>query len=155
VPLIKAAMAHKGFAFIDIVSPCVTFNNNDGSTKSYDYMREHSEALAEIGYVPEKEEIKVFYETGSSTQVEMHDGSTVLLNKLADGWNPRDRNAAVNRLQKAKEANEILTGLIYIDTDSQDLHTVLNTTQQPLNTLAQTQVCPGAAVLAAINDDHR
>ena len=110
VPMIKAAMSHHGFALIDVVSPCVTFNNNDGSTKSYDYMRDHMEALAEIGFVPEKEEITVSYSEGTSKSVEMHDGSLIQLHKLADGWNPEDRNSAVQRLQKARAEGEILTG---------------------------------------------
>ncbi|MFN8355819.1 MAG: 2-oxoacid:ferredoxin oxidoreductase subunit beta [Spirosomataceae bacterium] len=155
VPMIKAAMSHHGFALIDVVSPCVTFNNNDGSTKSYDYMRDHMEALAEIGFVPEKEEITVSYSEGTSKSVEMHDGSLIQLHKLADGWNPEDRNSAVQRLQKARAEGEILTGLLYIDSTSQDLHDILNTSHRPLNTLQEEDLCPGDAKLEAINQEFR
>ncbi len=155
VPLIKAALSHNGFALIDVLSPCVTFNNNPGSTKSYDYVRDHIEALAEIGFVPEKEEITVSYDTGSSVDVELHDGSVVHLQKLADGWDPRDRQAALNRLQQAKAEGEILTGLVYIDPDSKDLHEVIKSDTRPLNSLKEEDLCPGAGVLAVINDEFR
>ena len=155
VPLIKAALSHKGFALIDVMSPCVTFNNNAGSTKSYDYVRDHIEALAEIGFVPEKEEITVSYETGTTVDVELHDGSVVHLQKLADGWDPRDRQAAMRRLQAAKIEGEILTGLLYIDPNSKDLHEVIKSDSRPLNSLKEEDLCPGSAILDLINEDFR
>ncbi len=155
VPLIKAALSHKGFALIDVLSPCVTFNNNVGSTKSYDYVRDHIEALAEVGYVPEKDEITVSYDSGSSVDVELHDGSSVQLHKLADGWDPRDRQAAMRRLQQAKAADEILTGLVYVDPESKDLHEVIKSDTRPLNSLTQEDLCPGSGVLAMLNDEFR
>ncbi len=155
VPLIKAALSHKGFALIDVMSPCVTFNNNAGSTKSYDYVRDHIEALAEIGFVPEKEEITVSYETGTTVDVELHDGSVVHLQKLADGWDPRDRQAAMRRLQAAKTEGEILTGLLYIDPNSKDLHEVIKSDSRPLNSLKEEDLCPGSAILDLINEDFR
>lgn len=155
VPLIKAALSHKGFALIDVMSPCVTFNNNAGSTKSYDYVRDHIEALAEIGFVPEKEEITVSYETGTTVDVELHDGSVVHLQKLADGWDPRDRQAAMRRLQAAKTEGEILTGLLYIDPNSKDLHEVIKSDLRPLNSLKEEDLCPGSTILDLINEDFR
>ncbi|HNM24393.1 MAG TPA: 2-oxoacid:ferredoxin oxidoreductase subunit beta, partial [Saprospiraceae bacterium] len=107
VPMIKAAMSHNGFAFIDVVSPCVTFNNNQGSTKSYDYVREHIEATSAIDLVPEKTEITTQYDAGTTKRIEMHDHSIIELHKLAEGWDPTDRHSAVERLQASRVKGEI------------------------------------------------
>jgi 2-oxoglutarate ferredoxin oxidoreductase subunit beta len=155
VPLIKAAMMHPGFAFIDIISPCVTFNNNAGSTKSYEYVREHLEATSTIDFVPEREEISVAYDEGSSTTVSMHDGSLLNLQKLSKDWNPTSRDSAVNRLQRAKNEGEVLTGLLYIDTKSQDLHHLLETVDTPLNQLREADLTPGSETLEKINASFR
>lgn len=155
IPLIKAALSHKGFAFIDVVSPCVTFNNNVGSTKSYDYVREHIEATAAVDYVPEKEEITVEYEVGNTANVELHDGSVIQLHKLASDWNPLDRHSAVQRLHAAAVKGEVLTGLIYIDPNVQDLHDFLKTTEHPLNTLRENDLFPGNTALDKINAEFR
>lgn len=155
VPLIKAAMMHPGFAFIDIISPCVTFNNNAGSTKSYEYVREHLEATSTVDYVPEREEISVAYDEGSSTTVSMHDGSLLNLQKLSKGWNPTSRDSAVNRLQRAKNEGEVLTGLLYIDTKSQDLHYLLDTVDKPLNQLREAELNPGSGALEKVNASFR
>lgn len=151
IPLIKAAMSHPGFALIDVVSPCVTFNNNVGSTKSYDYTREHIEATAAVDFVPIMEEITTEYNEGDSVAVQLHDGSTIYLNKLAIDFNPRDRHSAVNKLYEAKASGEILTGLIYIDPEGRDLHSILNTSNVPLNALGKEVLCPGSNVLESIN----
>lgn len=151
IPMIKAAMSHPGFALIDVVSPCVTFNNNPGSTKSYDYTREHMEATDAVDFVPLMSEITTQYDEGNSVEVPLHDGSKIHLSKLSKDFDPRDRHSAVNRLYTAKAAGEILTGLIFIDTESRDLHGILNTTDQPLNTVEQSQLCPGSKVLEGIN----
>ncbi|MBK6946987.1 MAG: 2-oxoacid:ferredoxin oxidoreductase subunit beta [Haliscomenobacter sp.] len=150
VPLIKAAMAHPGFAFIDVVSPCVTFNNKPTSTKSYDYVREHQEATSSIDFVPSRDEIVIDYREGDSTVVELHDGSALHLHKLAPHWDPRDRASAVNRLLTAKAKGEVLTGLLYIDPGSQDMHELEQTVLQPLNTLQGKDLCPGAGALGKI-----
>ncbi len=155
VPMIKAAMSHPGFALIDVISPCVTFNNNDGSTKSYSYVRDHIEVTSEFDFVPEEEEISVTYEEGSSTSVKLHDGSEIHLSKLAPEWNPTDRYLAFQRLKKAKAAGEILTGLLYIDPESEDLHTKMGTTATPLNKLKEKDLCPGSEVLEKINQSFR
>ncbi|GAB3230584.1 2-oxoacid:ferredoxin oxidoreductase subunit beta [Algoriphagus aestuariicola] len=155
IPLLKAAIKHPGFAFLNVISPCVTFNNNPGSTKSYDYVREHIDATSAKDLVPGKNEIKIKYEAGMSTQVEMHDGSEIQLNKLALDWDPEDRNSAVNALQKARAKDEILTGLLYANTDWNDLHRTLKTTKTPLNQLKENELCPGIKVLNQVNASFR
>ncbi|MEO6191316.1 MAG: 2-oxoacid:ferredoxin oxidoreductase subunit beta, partial [Saprospiraceae bacterium] len=122
IPLIKAGLKHPGFAFIDVISPCVTFNNNVGSTKSYDYTREHMEATSAIDLVPFKEEILHHQEDNSTKIIQLHDDSVIALNKLAKDWDPTNRSSALNKLKLTKSEGEILTGLIYIDTESKDLH---------------------------------
>ena len=155
VPLIKAGMSHAGFAFIDVLSPCVTFNNNKGSTKSYDFVRDHMEATATVDFVPEKEEILVDYAAGDTTAVKLHDESVIHLQKIAQGFDPTDRFSAVNRLQAAKTKGEILTGLLYIDPASRDLHQLTGTVEQPLNSLVEGDLDPGTEALEAINAGYR
>jgi 2-oxoglutarate ferredoxin oxidoreductase subunit beta len=155
IPLLKAAMSHKGFAFVDVISPCVTFNNNVGSTKSYDYVRDHIETLSMVDFVPKEKEILVDYEEGDSKSVQLHDGSHLKLHKLASGWDPTDLIAATDRLHEARNRDEILTGLIYIKPNSTDLHNVIKTVKQPLNTLTEKELMPGLEALELINEDHR
>lgn len=155
VPLIKAAMSHSGFAFLDVISPCVTFNNNHGSTKSYDYVREHIAATSMLDFVPEQEEITVSYEEGTSAHVTLHDGSLLHLQKLNPNWDPTNLDASVNSLQQAKAQGKILTGLLYVDPNSPDLHQVLDTVSQPLNTLRKEELYPGLSALEKINEEHR
>jgi 2-oxoglutarate ferredoxin oxidoreductase subunit beta len=151
VPLIKAAMKHPGFAFINVISPCVTFNNNMGSTKSYDYVRQHVEATATMDFVPEMQEISVEYGKGTQKNVTMHDGSVIQLHKLAEEWDPLDRQSAVNAVINAKAKNEILTGLLYVNPDAHDLHHLIQTSDRPLNTIPQEELCPGSEALKDIN----
>lgn len=151
VPLIKAAMSHQGFAFINVISPCVTFNNNAGSTKSYDFVREHLEATSTIDFVPERQEIHTAYAEGSTQQVELHDGTYLQLNKLATDWDPFDRLSAMNAVQNARAKDEILTGLLYLNQDTVDLHELIATADQPLNSLTKKELCPGAEALQGIN----
>jgi 2-oxoglutarate ferredoxin oxidoreductase subunit beta len=151
IPLIKAAIHHKGFAFINVISPCVTFNNNLGSTKSYDYVREHIEATATVDFVPQKKEITAYYDEGTDKLVTMHDGSYLHLHKLAKDWDPTNRISAASALQKARARGEILTGLLYVNKDLNDLHATLNTSHKPLNTLSEKDLCPGSAALQDIN----
>ncbi|HTA82741.1 MAG TPA: 2-oxoacid:ferredoxin oxidoreductase subunit beta [Bacteroidia bacterium] len=151
VPLIKAAMKHNGFAFINVISPCVTFNNNVGSTKSYDYVREHVEATSTVDFVPEMKTITTSYAEGTSKDVKMHDGSVIQLHKLAKEWDPQDRLSAINAVQNARKTGEILTGLLYIDEESKDLHNLMGTTEKPLNTFEQSVLCPGSEKLKDLN----
>ena len=155
VPLIKAAMNHPGFAFINVISPCVTFNNNPGSTKSYDFVREHMEATSTFDFVPEMAEITTSYSEGTQKSVKLHDGSFLQFNKLAHDWDPEDRLSAINAVQNAKLKNEILTGLLYINPNAEDLHSMINTSLKPLNSLTKEDLCPGSEVLKSINKDWR
>ena len=155
IPLIQAALSHPGFALIDVVSPCVTFNNNVGSTKSYDYTRQHIEATAQVDFVPYMKEITTRYDEGSTKGVRMHDGSMIQLHKLAGDWDPQDKKAAMQRIFQAKTEQEILTGLLFIDLGKPELHSILDTVDVPLNTLTEKDLCPGSAALAGINAEYR
>jgi 2-oxoglutarate ferredoxin oxidoreductase subunit beta len=154
-PLLKAAMKHNGFALLNVISPCVTFNNNAGSTKSYDYVREHVEVTGTVDFVPLEREILTSYEAGSIQELTMHDGSQIHLHKLAKDWDPKNRLSAINAIHNAKQKGEILTGLLYIDEDSSDLHNVLGTTERPLNSLGKELLCPGSEALAKLNASLR
>lgn len=155
VPLLKAAISHPGFAFIDVLSPCVTFNNNPGSTKSYEFVRDHLEATGTVDYVPMREEITTRYEEGTSQEVCLHDGSVVHLRKSGKDYNLRDREAAAAALSSSANSGEILTGLIYLDPDTQDTHTMLDTRSKALNKLARSELCPGDQALENINESLR
>ena len=153
VPLIKAAMSHKGFSLLDIISPCVTFNNHNTSTKSYDYIREHNEALSKPDFVPLGKEIIASYEPGESTEVALHDGSTLSLTKLAQDYDPTDKITAIKNIQESQRDGKVLTGLLYANPNAKDLKEILNITDQPLNALTQEQLCPGKSALKEINDN--
>lgn len=155
IPLLKAAMHHNGFALLNVISPCVTFNNNAGSTKSYDYVREHVEITGTMDFAPMMNEITTSYEAGSINDLVMHDGTTIRLHKLAKDWDPFDRLSAINAVQNAKRSGEILTGLLYMDQGSSELHTLINTTDRPLNSLSENDLCPGSAALSKLNDSLR
>jgi 2-oxoglutarate ferredoxin oxidoreductase subunit beta len=154
-PLLKAAMKHKGFAMLNVISPCVTFNNNPGSTKSYDYVREHVEITGTMDFVPMMREITTSYEAGSVNDLLMHDGSVIRLHKLAKDWDPFDRNSAMNAIHHAKRKGEILTGLLYMDNKSSDLHEILATNERPLNSLSKDELCPGSDALTKLNASLR
>ena len=155
VPLIKAAITHKGFALVDVISPCVTFNNNAESTKSYEYLREHSEATGTLDFVPMREEITAHYQPGTSTEVTMHDGSVLHLHKLAENLDPFDRLSAMTALEEHRREGKVLTGLMFMDRTAPDLHELLDTVHKPLNTLVETDLCPGGKVLDNINASLR
>ena len=155
VPLIKAAMTHRGFALIDVVSPCVTFNNNPASTKSYEFVREHAEATGTVDFVPMRKEITTDYKEGYNHEVTMHDGSSIHLYKVDDSLDPFDRRSAMMTLEDHRGSGSILTGLIYMNKDSRDLHDVLETSQRPLNELEEGDLCPGNKMLENINASLR
>ncbi|MCW5751118.1 MAG: 2-oxoacid:ferredoxin oxidoreductase subunit beta [Alphaproteobacteria bacterium] len=155
VPLIKAAILHKGAAFIDCISPCVAFNNHAGSTKSFDYVREHNEALNRLDVIPERQTIEVDYEPGSIEEVVQHDGSVLRLNKLAPEYDPHDRIAALTHLQERHAEGEVVTGLLYLDPTPRDLHDHLATVEKPLNALDEAELCPGQEILQRFNAQHR
>ncbi len=154
VPMIRAAMAHKGFAFIDVVSPCVTFNNTATSTKSYDYVRAHQSCTSEFDFVPKKEEINIVQEAGHTMEVELHDGSKVELLHIDKDWDPMDKFSAIAKMNAAKQEGQILTGLIYLNPNTEDLHTILQTVDQPLNQLNELTLCPGSDALSTLMDEY-
>jgi 2-oxoglutarate/2-oxoacid ferredoxin oxidoreductase subunit beta len=155
VPLLKAAIAHKGSAILDVISPCVQFNNNPESTKSYDFVREHNDAVNRIDFIVPKAEITVDYAPGAVETVRQHDGSIIKLAKLRNDYNPHDRAGAMAFCQAHAARGEVVTGLLYIEDDAQDLHAHLNTVATPLNALAEPDLCPGAERLAALNNEYR
>ncbi len=155
VPLIKAGLTHKGPAFIDVISPCVAFNNHPGSTKAYDFVRAHNETVNRLDYITSRDEITVDYDPGTTEEVTQHDGSVIRLAKLAPDYDPHDRGKAMAYLRAREEAGEIVTGLIYLDTDPEDLHAHLNTVNRPLNRLGEKELCPGSAALDALNNEYR
>jgi 2-oxoglutarate ferredoxin oxidoreductase subunit beta len=155
VPIIKAAIAHKGAAFIDIISPCVAFNNHAGSTKSFDFVREHNEAVNRLDYMPSRMPIEVKYEPGTVELVEQHDGTTIALRKLDADYQVHDRTAALGFLQHHAAKGQIVTGLLYMDKNADDLHGHLDTIAAPLNSLGEKELCPGQAALDKFNATMR
>jgi 2-oxoglutarate ferredoxin oxidoreductase subunit beta len=151
VPLIKAAIEHRGAAFLDVISPCVAFNNHAGSTKSYDWVREHNEAVNQLDVMPEREEMVLQQAPGTVEDLAQHDGSVLRLRKLAADFDPTDRAHALDYLERHAAKGELVTGLLFIDREPKDLHDHLSTVPVPLNTLDEKQLCPGSATLAAIN----
>jgi 2-oxoglutarate ferredoxin oxidoreductase subunit beta len=155
IPLVKAAITHPGFAFINVVSPCVTFNNNPGSTKSYTYVREHAAFTGRMDYIPAMETITAQYNAGEVTDITIHDGTALRLHKINNNWNPGDRLSAITALKNAATQQEVLTGLLYINRHPKELHQILNTTDTPLNQLNEDVLCPGNERLQEINDSLR
>ncbi len=155
VPLIRAALAHQGAAVIDVLSPCIAFNNHSGSTKSYDYVREHNEAVNRLDFFPHREEITTECRAGEVSEVRMHDGSVVRLRKLHADYDPGDRIQAMSYVQEHAARGEVVTGLLYFDADARDLHQQLDTVDAPLNTLGAAELCPGSAALEKINASLR
>ncbi len=148
--LIKAAMSYKGLAILDVISPCVTFNNHEGSTKSYKKAKESEIPLHELGFVPYFEQITVDYEPGSTVDVEMHDGSHLRLKKLDRNYDPFSRQNALNTVLSAKEKGEFLTGLLYLDESHKDFTTIMNTVDKPLSALTEAELRPSPDVLESI-----
>src|SRR5437899_2129272 len=155
VPLIKAAIEHQGAAFIDCISPCVAFNNHPGSTKSFDYVREHNEAVNRLDFMTPREEITVDYAPGAVEIVEQHDGSKLALRKLTADYDPHDRLAPITYLQQREAVGEVVTGLLYVDPTPTDLHGHLDTVETPLNALDDRALVPGAAALEKLNASLR
>jgi 2-oxoglutarate ferredoxin oxidoreductase subunit beta len=151
VPLIKAAIEHEGAALLDVISPCVAFNNHAGSTKSFDYVREHNEAVNRLDFITGRATITVAYKPGEVEVVEQHDGSKLVLKKLAADYDPHDRLGAMTFLQRHAAKGQIVSGLIYVEPDPEDLHRHFNTVTAPLNSLSEKELCPGQAALEKIN----
>ena len=151
VPIIEAAIEHEGAAFIDVISPCVAFNNHAGSTKSFDYVREHNEAVNRLDVITGRAPIKIDYAPGTVEIVEQHDGTKLALRKIDADYDVNDRLAAMNFLQRNAAKGQIVTGLLYVEREAQDLHGHLNTVAEPLNALGEKELCPGSKVLEKIN----
>ncbi len=153
--MMKAAIAHNGTVMLDVISPCVTFNDHEGSTKSYKYMKDHEEPLHEIDFVPSFEDISVDYDPGTTVSVTMHDGSQLRLRKLEQDYDPSNRIEAVRRLLEAHEKGEVLTGVFYIDTKKPSFVELVNMTEDPLATLPQARVRPPKEALETIMEELR
>ncbi len=153
--ILKAAISHRGTCMIDVISPCVTFNDHEGSTKSYAYAKDHDEPINEVSFVPFFEDISVDYEEGSATPVKMHDGSMLVLRKLEASYDPTDRTESIRMLHDTVKRGEFATGVVYIKPDSTDFLSLLNIVDQPLATLPQEVTRPPKTVLDAIMDKHR
>jgi 2-oxoglutarate ferredoxin oxidoreductase subunit beta len=151
VPLLKAGLMHRGPALIDCISPCVAFNNHPGSTKSFEHVREHNEAVNSLDVMIPRREITTDYEPGSVRDVTQHDGSVVRFRKLAEDYDPSDRIRAMAYLAERQAMGEIVTGLLHLNENGEDLHAHLGTVRAPLNRLGDGELVPGAAALEAIN----
>jgi 2-oxoglutarate ferredoxin oxidoreductase subunit beta len=146
--MLKAAIAHKGTVMLDVVSPCVTFNDHEGSTKSYKYMQAHEEPLHEVSFVPSFEEINVDYDPGTTFEVTMHDGSSLRLRKLEEEYDPTDKIQAVRRLMESHAKGDVLTGVFYLNANAPSFIDMLNVTDQPLGTLPESLTRPSREALA-------
>jgi 2-oxoglutarate ferredoxin oxidoreductase subunit beta len=155
VPLIQAGLSHRGFAFIDVVSPCVTFNNTDFSTHGYKNTWENYITLSEIDYVPMREEITTSYEEGEDKEITLHDGSAIHLHKTSSAYQPYDRENALHHINQFKKQGKIATGLLYINQDISDYHELNESVDKPFNSLSAHDLCPGNEVLKAINETFR
>ena len=155
VPLIKGALSHKGTSFIDVISPCVAFNNHVGSTKSFDYVREHNEAVNRVDVISPRAPIRADYKPGELKEVVQHDGSILRLRKIEDDYDATNRNEALGYLARKATEGEIVTGLLYVDPDSHDLHDGLNTVDCALNKLEDAELIPPVSALEKINASLR
>jgi 2-oxoglutarate/2-oxoacid ferredoxin oxidoreductase subunit beta len=153
--MMKAAIAHNGTVMLDVVSPCVTFNDHEGSTKSYKYMKDHEEQLQEVSFVPAFEDIAVDYDPGTTLDVTMHDGSHLRLRKLEEEYDPTNRIRAITRLNEAHEKGEVLTGVFYVNSKTPTFVDLLNMTEEPLATLPESAVRPGREVLEQVMEELR
>ena len=153
--ILKAAIAHRGTSMIDVISPCVTFNDHEGSTKSYSYVKEHDEPIDDVSFVPFFEDISVDYDPGETQDVQMHDGSHLRLRKLAPDFDATSRMKALQVLEEARNDHEVLTGVFYVNTDEKDFVTRLNLLDEPLATLPESRVRPSKAVLDEIIEEFR
>jgi 2-oxoglutarate ferredoxin oxidoreductase subunit beta len=155
VPILKAAVAHRGFALVDIISPCVTFNDHEGSTKSYVYTRQHELKATEADFVPPEPEIFARIQGDGLTTVPMHDGSMVSFRSVPEGYDPRDRRAVMSYIQERHSAGEVVTGLLFVDESVEDVHELNQTSQTPLTRVPYETLCPGAKALARMQESFR
>ncbi len=155
VPILKAGLAHQGFAFVDVLSPCVTFNDHEGSTKSYAYTREKNVEVVQADFVPPASAITTDYDAGSVRSVLLHDGSWIRLRKVAEDYDPTDRDRSYAYIRDRQKDGEIVTGLLYISPDSSDMHAQANTVGTPLTQLGYEDLCPGSVELEKLQRRFR
>ena len=148
--ILKAALSHRGTSMIDVISPCVTFNDHEGSTKSYAYAKDHDEPVGDISFVPFFEDISIEYDPGSTTEVQMHDGSHLYLKKVSEDYDPTNKMAALRVLRETADKGEFATGILYVEPAKHDFTTMLNLVDDPLATLPLERVRPGREVLDSI-----
>ena len=140
---------------LDVLSPCVTFNDHESSTKSYAYAREHFHQVVHTDFVPPAKQIRVAYNQGEVMPVELHDGSRLLLRKVSDDYNMHNRGAAIDYVRSHQRRGEFVTGLLYVDESEADFHAINSTTDVPLNSVDYGRLCPGAAALQALQKRYR
>jgi 2-oxoglutarate ferredoxin oxidoreductase subunit beta len=155
VPLIKGALMHKGFSLLDVISPCVTFNDHEGSTKSYAHTREHYHHVIDADFVPPAEEIIASYKAGDTMPIKLHDGSHIKFRRVDRQYDPTSRAAAFSYLRDSVNAGEIITGLLYIDEESGDMHDLSGSVDQPLSQIPYKELNPGRKKLAKLMDRYR
>ena len=155
VPVLKAAILHKGFALVDVISPCVTFNNAETSTKSYHWVRDHMEVTSTFDFIPLEQEITAKYKEGTNQSITLHDGSVIQLHKSNNSFDITKRRSALNALEYHREKGQILTGILHVNKSLKDTHDILETTDKPLNTLTQKELCPGNQTLQQIFENYR
>jgi len=155
VPLFKGALSHSGFALVDVISPCVTFNDHEGSTKSYAHTRQFYHHVIDIDYIPPSKEIKTSYEAGEAMPIEMHDGSTIVLRKVDPDYDPSSRAAAFKYLRERFNAGEITTGLLYINESRAEMHDLMGNVDTPLSQLPLDGLHPGKEELTKLQDRYR
>ena len=155
VPLIKAGLSHQGFALVDVISPCVTFNDHEGSTKSYAHTRDHAQEVVNTDFIPFRQELRAEQGEGELTAVTMHDGSVVRFRSVSEGYNPTDRNGAYAHLKELQGRGEVATGLLYIEPTSLDMHALENMVDQPLVDVPFEKLCPGGDVLSKLQEHWR
>ncbi len=148
--LLEGAIAHRGTVMLDVISPCVTFNDHEGSTKSYSYVKDHDEPISDVSFIPFFEDIAVEYDPGTTKDIVLYDGSHLLLKKLANDYDPSNKAEALRVLTEAHDKGEVVTGLFYIDTQRPDFLGILNVVDEPLATLPESRVRPPKEVLDAV-----
>lgn len=153
--ILKASIAHKGLSVLDVISPCVTFNDHEGSTKSYSYMKEHEDPIHEIGFVPYFQDIQVEIPDGETREVTLHDGSRIRLRKLGADYDPTDKIGAINAIHQSAVTGDVLTGILYLDTEKPNLFEQLNMTDAPLATLPESRTRPSREALAMVMEELR
>jgi len=153
--ILKASLSHRGTALIDVLSPCVTFNDHEGSTKSYAYVKDHDEPVGEVSFVPFFEDISIEYDPGTTKEVQMHDGSRLYLKKVSDDYDPTDKRNAVRTIHETAQRGEFATGILYVEPEKPDFLKLLNIVDEPLALLPTERVRPGREVLTELMDSLR